>query len=224
MKITILIPTYNEEETIAKVVEAVLHADTLGNETQIIVIDDGSTDKTQEILRTTHLPVTVLRHEKNSGKGKAVRTGLAAAEGDYILIQDADLEYNPEEYPKLIAAITGDNVVYGTRSYRQGYIHYRIGAYLLALVTRILHGGTLRDIYTCYKLLPKRIADRLCLSSNGFEIEAELTGKLLKMNVSITEVPIIYHPRSFTQGKKIRAQDAWKGLLVLFRLWRDRMI
>jgi len=221
MKITVLIPAYNEEKTIDEVLQAVLQADTLGHETQVVVIDDGSTDRTQEILHAIPRPIILLRHERNFGKGKAIRTGLAAATGDYILIQDADLEYSPEEYPKLIAAVTGDNAVYGRRSYLQGYIHYRIGAYLLVLLTRILYRRQLHDIYTCYKLLPKKAMDKLSLSSDGFEIEAEVTAKLLRMNVPIAEIPINYHPRSFLEGKKIRARDAWKGFLVLFRLRKN---
>jgi len=224
MKITVLIPTYNEEKTIAGVLHAVFHADTLGNEIEVIVIDDGSTDRTQEALKAIRQPLTLLRHERNLGKGKAIRTGLAAATGDYILIQDADFEYSPKEYPKLIAAVAGNNAVYGRRSYRQGYIRYRIGAYLLTLVTCILFRKKLHDIYTCYKLLPKKMMDKLSCSSDGFEIEAEVTGKLIRMKVPITEVPIVYHPRSFSQGKKIRAKDAWKGFLVLFRLWTGSMI
>lgn len=226
MRLTILVPAYNEEKTILETIDRVARADTGAFEKEIIVIDDGSSDATAALLRKAG-GVVVLRHERQRGKGAAIRTGIAHATGSWTLVQDADLEYNPKEYPKLLGLVReehfkegGTRSVYGMRSYRQGYVHYRIGAYLLTALINLLFGSRLRDSYTCYKLIPTDVLRSLDLRSDGFEVEAEITVKLLQKKARIIEVPIEYHPRKFNAGKKIRAQDAMKGIRTIWRLWR----
>ena len=223
MKLSILIPTYNESETILKTIQDVWDSDTGLYEKEIMVIDDGSIDDTKNKLIRADLPITLISHQKNYGKGRALRTGMAYATGDYIIIQDADLEYNPREYVKLLSSLSDNKtVVYGRRSYKQGYIHYRIGAYLLTLILNILYKTSVHDIYTCYKLVPTYLLKSLELKSEGFEIEAEITAKILNRKINIVEVYIEYCPRSFSSGKKIRALDAWKGLGTIFKIWRNK--
>ena len=220
MKLSIIIPCYNEALTIKEVLQNVENADIGQYEKEIIVVDDGSTDNTKEILKDNNIPAILVYHDKNYGKGRAIYSGLEKATGNYVIIQDADLEYNPIEYKKLLEKISENiPVIYGMRSYKQGYIHYRIGAYLVTLTMNILYGTKIHDSYTCYKLIKTDLFKSLNLQSDGFEIEAEITAKLLNKKINIFEVPIEYHPRKFSDGKKIRAVDALKGLFKIFSIW-----
>lgn len=217
MKLSIIIPAYNERATIERVFARVSAAPTLDYSKEIILVDDGSTDGTTEILarlaRTYH--AVLLRHEKNIGKGGAIKTALMQASGDLVLIQDADLEYDPADYPKLLAAHRPQSpVVYGSRNLgktNRGYAHYVLGAALLTRLTNLLFRSRLTDVYTCYKLIPLATLKDITLTQNGFSFESEVTAKILKKHIPIIEVPINYYPRSFSNGKKIRLWDGIAG-------------
>lgn len=219
-KISIVIPAYNEEKTIERVLNKVRQVSTLGFEKEIIVIDDGSTDQTEGVVKKFD-DVIFFKHEKNKGKGAAIQTAIDKASGDLLMIQDADLEYNPGNYQKLISAYkSGSKVVYGSRNMnpkRRGYTHYVWGVKFLSEVVSLISGQRITDAYTCYKLFEKGVLDNLSLESNGFEIEAEITIKTIKKGYKIKEVPIDYFPRTFKEGKKINAKDGIKGLYSIFK-------
>jgi len=221
MKLSIIIPVYNEEKTIEEVVRKVINLP-LGLEKELIVISDGSTDKTNQILRELkkEFNFILLIHEKNQGKGAALKTGIDAISGEAVIIQDADLEYNPENWREMLSQFNQKNVVYGSRNIspeRKGYFHYVFGVWLLTSVNNLLFNSKLTDTYTCYKLIPANVMKSLNLESSGFEIEAELTAKLLKKGIEIKEVPIEYNPRKFKQGKKIRFRDGIVGLWTIIK-------
>lgn len=226
MKLSIIIPTFNEAATITKVLDAVLKVDVGGWEKEIIVVDDGSTDATASMLSASSA-VLVLSHETNQGKGAAIQTGLLHASGDYVLIQDADLEYEPSDISSLVSLIKGREAkqpiaVYGDRgikAYPERGIHYVIGAKLLTWTVNILFGSHLKDLYTGYKLLPTGIIKELDIHSSGFEFEAEVTCKMIRRDVLILETPITYRPRNKEQGKKIRFMDAVKGFWIIIKLF-----
>lgn len=223
MKVSIIIPTYNEAGTIARVIRKIAAVRIDGWEKEIIVVDDGSIDSTRgEIASIRDVPINLLSHGRNLGKGRAIQTGLAEATGAYTLIQDADLEYSPDEYGKLLAAARPDITVYGVRDYTKGYPLYRLGAYVLTSIMNVLFNAKLTDSYTCYKLIPTGIFKSLGCTADGFDIEAEITAKLLSRRIPIFEVPIRYEPRPFSAGKKIRGLDAWKGLFTLLRVWYNK--
>lgn len=218
-KVSIIIPVYNEEKTIQKTIEEVLASDTLGMEKEIIVVDDGSSDNTKNILSSVR-ECKIIRHKKNLGKGAAVKTGFQNATGDIIIIQDADLEYSPSEYKKLIAALMDDScdVVYGSRMLGNnpvGYWYMYFGNYVISLATRILYGTKITDVETCYKIFLKKVVDQLDIQSSGFEVEPEITAKILKKGFHIKEIPIRYSPRKYNEGKKIKWHDGIKALWIL---------
>lgn len=219
MKISVVIPAFNEEKTIRKILTCVLKQKSVG---EIIVVDDGSSDKTWEVLQKIKNPkIKRIKHQVNSGKGAAIRTGFKNASLNYVLIQDADLEYNPIDYQKLLDKVSEKKVVYGTRmktNNKHAYFRTFLGNIFITGFCNFLFGTHLTDSYTCYKLLPTKIACSLKLISNGFEIEAEITGKLAKKKIPIIEVPITYSPRSYQQGKKIKAKDALKGSLTYLKI------
>ena len=196
-----------------------------GIEREIIVIDDGSTDGTRDVLRQLgDSTVRILKHETNRGKGASVRTGLALATGDYVLIQDADLEYDPDDWPRLIAPVIRGRarVVYGSRftgERRNMLLLHWIGNRMLSLVTNVLFNSTLSDMETCYKLMDRTLLNDLALRSDHFDIEPEITAKVLKRGIRIYEVPISYMGREFDEGKKITWRDGFAALwtLVKFR-------
>ena len=213
--ISIIIPAYNEEKTIGEVINSV-HRVFSSTPYEIIVVDDGSSDTTglicesQQNIKYIHLP-------ENHGKGFAIREGIKNASGDYIAVQDADLEYNPETLFELCSKTKDNTVIYGKRDRIQGYYFYKLGNAFLSGICNLLYRSKLFDIYTCYKIIPTHIAKSLELKSNGFEIEAEITGKLLKRKVPIIEFPITYSSRKFHEGKKIRGKDALIGIWTLIK-------
>lgn len=238
MKLSIIIPVYNEEKTIAKVLQKVIDLKLLKTEKEIIVIDDGSTDRTNQKInelkknlgKNLDKNFKQINHEQNQGKGAAVKTGITNASGDYIVIQDADLEYNPQDIQKLIMPIIDNQtkVVYGTRLKRlpnffrdertpQFLLHY-IGNKGLSLLTSLLYGHWVTDMETCYKVFPKKALDNTPINARGFELEPELTAKLLKKGYKIVDIPISTNPRGYTEGKKLNTvRDGIKALFTLVK-------
>ena len=220
MILSVIIPAYNEAETIREIVERVKQVDV---EKEIIVVDDGSTDGTTKILESLQSPgVMTAFHERNQGKGAAIRTGVERATGDYVIIQDADLEYDPHEYPILLAPLLGGkaDVVYGSRFKgkleRMSPVQW-LGNRFLTLTTNLLYGTALSDMETCYKVIPTRILKDIKLESQGFEFEPEITAKLLRRGYRILEIPISYVGRSSNEGKKIGWRHGWPALRALVK-------
>ncbi len=233
MKLSIIIPVYNEEKTIRQLLEKVQKVEFPGIEKEIIVIDDGSTDQTKSILDSMK-GLAIVSHKKNQGKGMAVRTGIKNSSGDYIVIQDADLEYNPQDIIKLVKPILENKaaVIYGTRLNRlpdlkgeqrtlQFFIHY-LGNKFLSLITSIIYLQWVTDMETCYKLFPKVALANLQLRAKGFDFEPEITAKLLKKGYRIYEIPISVTPRSYKEGKKINAIK--DGILACWYLLKYRFV
>jgi glycosyltransferase involved in cell wall biosynthesis len=225
-KLSVIVPVYNERNTVVEVVRRMRAVELPdGIEREIIVIDDGSTDGTRDVLRQLgDSTVRILMHEANRGKGASVRTGLALATGDYVLIQDADLEYDPDDWPRLISPVMRGRarVVYGSRftgERRNMLLLHWIGNRMLSLVTNVLFNSTLSDMETCYKLVDRTLLNDLALRSDHFDIEPEITAKILKRRIRIYEVPISYMGREFDEGKKITWRDGFAALwtLVKFR-------
>jgi glycosyltransferase involved in cell wall biosynthesis len=227
LKLSVLIPVYNEAETIAEILRRVRAVDT-GLEREIVVVNDGSTDGTTEVLQSqaSTEDLRVVYHETNQGKGAAVRTALQHASGDILLIQDADLEYDPREYPALLKPILEERsqVVYGSRfrgaPHKAMFFWHMVGNKFLTLVTNILYNTILSDMETCYKVFTREIADKLRLKSPRWGFDPEITAQILKMGYRIYEVPISYTGREFYEGKKISWRD---GFVVLWTLLRYRL-
>jgi len=222
MKISIIVPVFNEKEFILKILEKVSQVDFPGLDKEIIIVDDGSTDGTRELLKQVQDKYKIIFHEKNLGKGAALRTGFQAATGEIIAIQDADLEYQPTELPKLTEPIlTGKTqVVYGSRMIGNnpiGHRRYYLGNVVISWLASILFGKKLSDVETCYKVFNRKLLEKFDLEQNDFGFEVELTAKLLKNKISIIELPISYTPRKFMQGKKINWADGVKAIWLLFK-------
>lgn len=222
MKLSIVIPCYNEEKTISELVELVEKVD--GIDKEIIIVDDGSKDNSPAILAKMAQAkphIKIILNEKNSGKGATVRQCYKLTTGDYVIVQDADLEYDPQDYKKLIAEIErGAQVVYGSR-FAGKYedmtnLHY-FGNRMLTILTNILYGTHLTDMETCYKLLPGDFVRSLTLKSNRFDFEPEITSKIFKSGMKIVEVPISYRGRSWQQGKKITWRDGIHAVKTLIK-------
>jgi len=220
-KISIIIPVFNEEKTLEKALHQVLRQKAVG---EVIVVNDGSSDNTARILKRIKFKnkkIKVISHRKNKGKGAAVRTALSKISLDYFLIQDADLEYDPKYYKRLIKRLSKNNAVYGSRLITKNAHAYQrtyLGNVLLTQFCNFLFNTNLTDTYTCYKLIKTSLARELNLCSSGFELEAEITGKLAQRKVKIVEVPISFSPRKYEEGKKIKAIDAAKGALMFLKI------
>ena len=226
MKLSVLIPVYNEAQTIDEILRLVAAERT---EKEIIVVDDGSTDGTRERLKAWdgRDGVRVILHERNLGKGRAVRTALEAATGDVLVIQDADLEYDPTEYPLLVKPIeTGRaDVVFGSRfvgssEHRVQNFWHQQGNRVLTLISNVLTGLNLSDMATCYKAFHRRVVPALDLQSRGFGVDAEITAKIARGGFRVFEVPVSYFGRSRAEGKKIRLKDGFSALRALAKYAR----
>jgi dolichol-phosphate mannosyltransferase len=224
LRLSVILPAYNEARTLPEIVRRI-RATALAFE--IIAVDDASTDETPDSLamlaRAAGTPVRVLRHERNRGKGAAVRTGLASATGDLVLVQDADLEYDPADYAALLAPFDDPAVqaVYGSRNLRpnpRSSPAFYWGGRLLSATANALYGSHLTDIATGYKVVRTELLRSLSLTADGFEFCEEVTAHLLRRRVVIREVPITYAPRTRAEGKKIRARDGFTAIATLLRL------
>lgn len=230
MKLSIIIPVYNEENSIIEIIKKVCDVKLPSVTKEIIVVDDGSTDNSKfKIQKMKINGIKKFCHEKNLGKGAAIRTGLKYATGDYVLIQDADLEYNPEDYNKLLEPIlkNGVEVVYGTRlkAYPLKFwgedktvlpTHLIANRFLTAL-TNFLYGAKLTDMETGYKVFRKDVLQKINIKSNKFDFEAEITAKILKMGIKIVEVSIETKPRTYEEGKKIGWVDGLSAIWTLIK-------
>jgi glycosyltransferase involved in cell wall biosynthesis len=220
MKLSIIIPAYNEEKTILEIVRRVKEQE-IPIKKEIIVVDDGSRDKTYKLLRGVK-GIRLLRHNKNKGKGTAIRTALKEATGDIILIQDADLELSPEDYPALLKPILEGKaeVVYGSRELNKKVhsksIHY-FGGQLITKVANLLYGINITDEPNGYKIFKADLIKRLNLKCQRFEFCPEVTAKIAKLGIKIYEVPVRYNPRTVKEGKKIKLKDAVQAILTLIK-------
>lgn len=224
--LSIVVPVYNEERFVAAVLKDLDRLD-LGVPTELVVVDDGSVDGTAEILAAVSLrtPLVLRRHPRNSGKGRAVRTGIEAASHDLVIVFDADPEYSPEDIPRLVAAYLDRPVdaVYGMRSFG-GHsafsFWYVLGNKAVTMFANVLYNSFIRDLETCLKLVPRRTLLAMDLHSESFTIEAEITAKLLRSKARILEVPVNYTARTREEGKKLSARDGLYaiGTLIRYRL------
>lgn len=221
--LSVVMPVYNEKKTVLEIIKQVLRLDILK---ELIIVDDGSTDGTRELLEKKELDPKVNKvfHEKNLGKGAALRTGFARATGEIVAVQDADLEYNPDEFRELIEPIRKGfaDVVYGSRLWggkpqRAHMFWHLMGNRFLTLVTDILYNTTLTDMETCYKVFKKDVLERINIKSNDFSVEPELTAKILKKRLRVYEIPISYYGRSYEEGKKITWKHGFPALWALIK-------
>lgn len=241
MKLSIIIPVFNEEKTILEILRRLDETEIADVEKQIILVNDGSTDATASVIENSKFirstssgqNLEYIKHQKNQGKGTAVRTGIQNATGDYIIIQDADLEYNPKDIKTLVKSVTNgeSEVVYGTRLNRlpkltrdertpRFLLHY-MGNKFLSLLTSVLYGQWISDMETCYKLFPAKAVKNMCLNAKGFDFEPEITSKLLKKGYKILEIPISTSPRGYDEGKKLRTFK--DGFIALWSLLKYRL-
>lgn len=224
-KLSIIIPVYNEKNTLLEILEKVEKSDTLGLEKEIILVDDGSKDGTINILKTLENKYKIIYHQTNCGKGRALINGFKASTGDIILIQDADLEYSPQNYPELIRPILENktDVVFGSRNLKNNpadNLKFYLGRRLTNLFLNIICGSKLTDFWTCYKVFKASVIKSLELESNRFDIEVEITVKLIKKGYKILEVAIDYFPRDIKAGKKIKPKD---GLIALWKILKYKL-
>ncbi len=224
MKLSVVIPCYNESKTIRHIVDRVRAAPVADKE--IIIVDDCSRDGNRDILRTEIAPLVsrIIYHEVNQGKGAALRTGFKAATGDIVIIQDADLEYDPEEYPKLIKPIVDNkaDVVFGSRfqggqPHRVVYFWHMVGNKFLTLLSNMATNLNLTDMETCYKVFRREVIQKIEIEENRFGFEPEITAKVAKADVVIYEVGISYYGRTYAEGKKIGWRDGFRALWAIFK-------
>jgi len=222
-KVSVIMPVFNEKNTIIRVIEKVISL----SPKEIIIVDDYSTDGTREILKKSEVrsqksEVKIIYHEKNQGKGAAIRTALKYVTGEIVTIQDADLEYNPEEIRNLIVPLIEGKlqVVYGSRFLElkeKRYVHHYLGNRLLNFLTNFIYGANITDMETCYKVFRSDVILSLNLTANRFEFEPEVTAKILKKKIRICELPISYKSRTYKEGKKIGWRDGVTALLTLIK-------
>ena len=225
-KLSVIMPVYNEQDTVREIVSRVREIDQVY---ELVIVDDGSQDGTQAILQElSNLPgVRVITHDHNQGKGAAVVTGFKAAIGDVFVVQDADLEYDPQDYGKLLQPLKEGQceVVYGTRFatskiHKAFFLSYLANRFL-TWVTNLLYGSKLTDMETCYKVFRRELVENMTIHARRFEFEPEFTAKLLKQGVKVVEVPISFDPRGYSRGKKI---TAWDGVVALWTLIKYRFV
>ena len=229
MKLSIVIPVYNEKETIGSILDTVRGVD-VGLEKEIVLVDDFSTDGTRDVLpglKEKYDNVTLVFHDVNQGKGAALRTGFKNASGDIILIQDADLEYDPHEYPQLLKPILDNHadVVYGSRflgggAHRVVFFWHYLGNKFLTTLSNMMTNLNLTDMEVCYKVFKKEVLQDIELKENRFGFEVEITAKLARKKCRIYEVPISYYGRDYSEGKKITWRDGFSALrcIIKYRL------
>jgi glycosyltransferase involved in cell wall biosynthesis len=226
LKLSIIIPAYNEGKTIVEIIDRIIGVDLWDIDKEIIVVDDGSSDKSIKLLKSDIEPKVdkIIYKEKNMGKGAAIRTGIKFATGDYVIFQDADLEYDPEEYKSLLEPVIKGkaDVVYGSR-FMGGHPHrvhlfwHYVGNRLLTTLSNIFTNLNLTDMETCYKLFKKEILDSIKIEEDRFGIEPEITAKVARKKCRIYEVGISYYGRNYEEGKKINWKDGFRAIYVILK-------
>jgi glycosyltransferase involved in cell wall biosynthesis len=226
--LSVVVPVYNEEDTLSTIVDRLLPLPQL---LEIVIVDDGSTDRTAEILRVLsaqHSEIQSARHDKNKGKTEALKTGFRLTRGDIVIVQDADLEYNPQEIPQVIAPIVeGDaDVVFGSRflvrkATRVLYFYHYLGNKFLTFLSNLATNINLTDVETCYKAFRGDIIRQMKINSHGFGFEIEVTAKVAKLKCAIYETPISYYGRTYEEGKKI---TAWDGVAAVYYILRYNLL
>ncbi len=229
MKLSIVIPVYNEKETINEIINRISNAKVEADK-EIIIVDDGSKDGTRDVLKKlseSKPDLKIIFKENNSGKGDTLKEGFKHTSGDYVIVQDADLEYDPNDYQKLLDVVKSNSniTVYGSRFsgvYKDMTNLHFIGNKFLTMLTNLIFGVSLTDMETCYKLIPGDFARKLDIKSKRFNFEPEITAKILKSGMRLVEVPITYKGRSFSEGKKITWKDGLSAVYTLIRFkFRD---